>query len=73
MSFASTSSGRRRAPKWAAVLVVADAVLLFLPPFHWAAGANGPVASIGYFVGSALAVMASLFVMVHFEERTGEI
>ncbi|GAT88824.1 hypothetical protein CVCC1112_3483 [Paenarthrobacter nicotinovorans] len=53
-------------------LVAIDAFLLLFPPFHWLAGSNGPLGSIGYFVGAGLAVMASLFLMVRLDEKAGE-
>lgn len=73
MSIPVTHVGPGRRTKWLASLVAADAILLLFPPIHWVAGSHGAGASIGYFVGSSLAVMGSLFVMVRLDDdKTGD-
>lgn len=72
MSLPLPHRGPSQWTKWSVALVAIDAFLLLFPPFHWLAGSNGPLGSIGYFVGAGLAVMASLFLMVRLDEKSGE-
>ncbi|WGW11490.1 hypothetical protein LWF01_15555 [Saxibacter everestensis] len=69
MSKSERATHRRPIPRSLVILIAADALILLLPPMHWAFGNGNPASSVGYFLCSGFCVMASLFAMFAIDRK----